>query len=172
MRTPSPSAGCGPAQVGGKSLIWGRVALRWSEIDFEANKRDGHGSPWPISYDEIAPWYSYVEKYAGIAGSKEGLPQLPDGEFQPPHPMNVAELWVKERLEKAIPGRKLISTRTANMTEDKPEQGRTRCQEPQHVRAGLFVRRLFLHASRDPAGGAQDRQPDLAVGPGGDQPGI
>ena len=118
-----------PNQVGGKSLIWGRVALRWSHIDFEANKRDGHGSPWPIDYDEIAPWYSYVEKFAGIAGSKEGLAQLPDGEFQPPHPMNVAELWVKERLEKAIPGRKVISTRTANMTEDKPEQGRTRCQD-------------------------------------------
>src|SRR5258706_1721176 len=117
-----------PNQVGGKSVIWGRVALRWSEIDFMANKRDGHGSPWPVTYDEIAPWYSYVEKYAGIAGSKEGLPQLPDGEYQPPHPMNVAELWVKERLEKAVPGRKLISTRTANMTEDKPEQGRARCQ--------------------------------------------
>ena len=118
-----------PAQVGGKSLIWGRVALRWSAIDFEANKRDGHGSPWPIAYDDIAPWYSYVEKYAGIAGSKEGLPQLPDGEFQPPNPMNVAELWVKDRLEKAVPGRTLISCRTANMTEDKPEQGRSRCQD-------------------------------------------
>jgi choline dehydrogenase-like flavoprotein len=118
-----------PAQVGGKSLIWGRVALRWSTIDFAANKLDGHGSPWPFGYDEIAPWYSYVESFAGIAGSKEGLPQLPDGEFQPPHPMNVAELWVKERLEKAIPGRKLIPCRTANMTQDKPEQGRFRCQE-------------------------------------------
>ena len=118
-----------PAQVGGKSLIWGRVALRWSDIDFGANKRDGHGSPWPVSYDEIAPWYSYVESYAGIAGSKEGLRELPDGEFQKPHPMNVAEEWVKERLEKAIPGRKLIPTRTANMTEDKPEQGRSRCQD-------------------------------------------
>ena len=118
-----------PAQVGGKSLIWGRVALRWSDIDFNANKRDGHGSPWPVSYDEIAPWYSYVESYAGIAGSKEGLRELPDGEFQKPHPMNVAELWVKDRLEKAIPGRKLIPTRTANMTEDKPEQGRIRCQD-------------------------------------------
>jgi len=118
-----------PAQVGGKSLIWGRVALRWSKIDFEANKRDGHGSPWPISYDEIAPWYSYVEEYAGVAGSKENLPELPDGEFQPPFPMNAAELWVKERLEKAMPGRKLISTRTANLTQDKPEQGRVRCQD-------------------------------------------
>ena len=118
-----------PAQVGGKSLIWSRVALRWGPNDFEANKRDGHGSPWPISYDEIAPWYSYVETYAGIAGAKDGLPQLPDGEFQKPHPMNAAEIWVKDRLEKAMPDRKLISTRTANMTEDKPEQGRARCQD-------------------------------------------
>src|SRR3954469_1780392 len=118
-----------PAQVGGKSLLWSRVALRWSEIDFGANKRDGHGSPWPISYDEVAPWYSYVEKYAGIAGQKEGLRQLPDGEYQKPHPMNAAEIWVKDRLEKALPDRKVIHTRSANMTEDKPEQGRARCQD-------------------------------------------
>jgi choline dehydrogenase-like flavoprotein len=118
-----------PNQVGGKSLIWGRVSLRWGQVNFESNKQDGHGSPWPIGYDDIAPWYSYVEKYAGIAGQKEGLSQLPDGEFQPPHPMNVAEEWVKERLEKAMPGRKLIHTRCANMTEDKPEQGRSKCQK-------------------------------------------
>ena len=132
-----------PNQVGGKSLIWGRVSLRWSKIDFEANARDGHGSPWPISYDEIAPWYSYVEKYAGIAGSKEGLPQLPDGEFQPPHPLNIAEIWAKERLEKAMPGRKLISTRTANMTEDKPEQGRTRCQSRSQCARGCSFGAYF-----------------------------
>jgi len=118
-----------PAQVGGKSLLWSRVALRWSEIDFGANKRDGHGSPWPITYDEIAPWYSYVEKYAGIAGQKEGLRQLPDGEYQKPHPMNAAEIWLKEHLERAMPDRKVIHTRSANMTEDKPEQGRARCQD-------------------------------------------
>ena len=132
-----------PNQVGGKSLIWGRVSLRWSKIDFEANARDGHGSPWPISYDEIAPWYSYVEKVAGIAGSKEGLPQLPDGEFQQPHPLNIAETWVKERLEKAMPGRKLISTRTANMTEDKPEQGRTRCQSRSQCARGCSFGAYF-----------------------------
>ncbi len=132
-----------PNQVGGKSLIWSRVTLRWSDTDFQANRRDGHGSPWPIGYDEIAPWYSYVEKYAGIAGSKEGLPQLPDGEFQKPHPMNVAELWVKERLEKAMPGRKLISTRTANMTEDKPEQGRSRCQERDQCARGCSFGAYF-----------------------------
>src|SRR5882724_1233265 len=118
-----------PAQVGGKSLLWSRVALRWSEIDFGANKRDGHGSPWPITYDEVAPWYSYVEKYAGIAGQKEGLRQLPDGEYQKPHPMNAAEIWLKDKLEHAMPDRKVIHTRSANMTEDKPEQGRTRCQD-------------------------------------------
>ena len=132
-----------PDQVGGKSLIWGRVALRWSKLDFEANARDGHGSPWPVTYDEMAPWYSYVEKYAGIAGSRENLPQLPDGEFQPPHPMNVAELWMKERLEKAMPGRKLIPTRTANMTEDKPEQGRTRCQNRNQCARGCSFGAYF-----------------------------
>ena len=117
-----------PSAVGGKSLIWGRVSLRYSPLDFEANARDGHGNDWPIRYDDLAPWYSYVETYAGIAGSKEGLPHLPDGEFQPPHPMNAAETWVKARLEQAMPDRKLIHTRSANMTEDKPEQGRSRCQ--------------------------------------------
>ncbi len=132
-----------PNQVGGKSLIWGRVALRWSKIDFEANARDGHGSPWPINYDEIAPWYSYVEKYAGIAGSKENLPQLPDGEFQPPHPLNVAEIWAKERLEKAMPDRKLISARTANMTQDKPEQGRMRCQSRSQCARGCSFGAYF-----------------------------
>ena len=132
-----------PSQVGGKSLIWGRVALRWSHIDFAANERDGHGSPWPIGYDDVAPWYSYVETYAGIAGSKENLDQLPDGEFQPPHPMNVAEIWVKERLEKAMPGRKLIHTRCANMTEDKPEQGRMRCRERNQCARGCSFGAYF-----------------------------
>jgi choline dehydrogenase-like flavoprotein len=132
-----------PNQVGGKSLIWGRVALRWGRGDFDANRRDGHGSPWPIGYDDIAPWYSYVESYAGIAGSKEGLEQLPDGEFQPPHAMNVAEIWVKERLEKAMPGRKLIHTRCANMTEDKPEQGRFHCHERDQCARGCSFGAYF-----------------------------
>lgn len=132
-----------PAQVGGKSLIWGRVSLRWSQLNFDSNKTDGHGSPWPIGYDDIAPWYSYVEKYAGIAGQKEGLFQLPDGEFMPPHPMNVAEEWVKERLEKAMPDRKLIHTRCANITEDKPEQGRTKCQKRDQCARGCSFGAYF-----------------------------
>ncbi len=117
-----------PAAVGGKSLIWGRWCFRWSPEDFEANKREGIGGAWPIGYDDVAPWYSYVENYAGISGSRENLPYLPDSDFQPPVPMNIAEKWMKERLEGAFPGRKLINARLSNMTEDKPDQNRTKCQ--------------------------------------------
>ncbi|ETI65275.1 GMC family oxidoreductase [Sphingobium sp. C100] len=117
-----------PAAVGGKSLIWGRWSFRWSPADFEANKREGVDGVWPIGYDDLAPWYSYVEKYIGVSGSRENLPYLPDSEFQPAMPMNVAEKWMKQRLETAFPGRKMINARLSNMTEDKPEQNRTKCQ--------------------------------------------
>ncbi len=117
-----------PGAVGGKSLIWGRWCFRWSAADFEANKRDGIDGDWPIRYDDVAPWYSYVEKYIGVSGSRENLAYLPDSEFQPPIPMNVAEKWIKPRLESTFPGRKLINTRLSNMTEDKPDQNRTKCQ--------------------------------------------
>lgn len=117
-----------PGAVGGKSLIWGRWSFRWAPEDFEANKRDGIDGAWPIGYDDVAPWYSYVEKYVGVSGSRENLPYLPDSEFQPPMPMNVAEQWLKQRLETKFPGRKLIHTRLSNLTEDKPEQNRTKCQ--------------------------------------------
>lgn len=117
-----------PGAVGGKSLIWGRWSFRWSPEDFEANKRENVGIDWPIRYDDLAPWYDYVEKYIGVSGSHENLPQLPDSQFQPPIPMNIAEKWVKGRLEATSPGRKLINTRLSNMTEDKEDQGRTKCQ--------------------------------------------
>lgn len=117
-----------PAAVGGKSLIWGRWSFRWSPEDFEANKRENVGIDWPIRYDDLAPWYDYVEKYIGVSGSRENLPQLPDSAFQPPMQMNIAEKWVKERLEATSPGRKLIHTRLSNLTEDKEEQGRSKCQ--------------------------------------------
>jgi choline dehydrogenase-like flavoprotein len=117
-----------PGAVGGKSLIWGRWSFRWSPEDFEANKKEGVGIDWPIRYDDLAPWYDYVENYIGVSGSRENLPQLPDSAFQPPMQMNVAEKWLKERLEATSPGRKLINARMSNMTEDKPEQGRTKCQ--------------------------------------------
>ena len=117
-----------PGAVGGKSLIWGRWSFRWSPDDFEANKREGIGNDWPIRYEDLAPWYDYVETFAGVSGSKENLPYLPDSKFQPPMPMNVADKWLKQRLEAEFPGRKLIHSRVSNMTEDKPEQGRTKCQ--------------------------------------------
>lgn len=117
-----------PGAVGGKSLIWGRYSFRYSPDDFEANKRENVGGDWPIRYDDVAPWYDYVEKYAGVSGSYENLPHLPDSVFQPPMPMNVAEKWLKQRIESQFPDRKLINARMSNMTEDKPEQGRTKCQ--------------------------------------------
>ena len=117
-----------PGAVGGKSLIWGRWSFRWAPEDFAANERENVGGAWPIGYDDIAPWYSYVENYIGVSGGRENLPQLPDSEFMPPIPMNVAEEWLKERLEATSPGRKLINSRMSNITEDKPEQGRSKCQ--------------------------------------------
>ena len=117
-----------PGAVGGKSLIWGRWSFRWSPEDFEANKRENVGIEWPIGYDDLAPWYDYVENYVGISGSRENLPQLADSLFQPPMQMNVAEKWLKDRLEATSPGRKLINGRMSNITEDKPEQGRVKCQ--------------------------------------------
>jgi len=114
-------------QVGGRSLMWGRCSFRLSDIDFEANAREGIGTDWPIRYADVAPWYSYVERHAGIAGSVEGLPQLPDGEFQPEMPLTCAERTVKERLAKQYGGtRHLISSRTANLT--RPLKGRGACQ--------------------------------------------
>ena len=117
-----------PAAVGGKSLIWGRWVFRWSPDDFTANQREGVGSDWPIRYEDVEPWYKYVENFIGVSGSREKLPQLPDSEFQPPMQMNIAEKWLKERLEQNYPDRKLINTRLSNMTEDKPDQGRSKCQ--------------------------------------------
>ncbi|MCO5238099.1 MAG: GMC family oxidoreductase [Chitinophagaceae bacterium] len=120
--------------VGGRSLTWGRQCYRWSDIDFEANARDGHGVDWPIRYKDIAPWYDYVEPFVGISGSLEGLPQLPDGKFQPPMEMNCLEKHVAERINKGFAdGRKMIIGRTANHTarvgDRGPCQYRNRCHE-------------------------------------------
>lgn len=103
-------------QVGGRSLMWGRQTYRWSDLDFEANLHDGHGVDWPIRYKDIAPWYSYVERHAGISGEKLGLPYLPDGEFQPPMALNAGERWVKMGIEGAFPGRHVTIGRCAVLT--------------------------------------------------------
>jgi choline dehydrogenase-like flavoprotein len=113
--------------VGGRSLMWGRQSYRWSDLDFEANSKDGIAVDWPIRYKDIAPWYDYAEKFAGISGSKEGLPQLPDGHFLPPMDMTIVEKDVAARLKAHYKGtRAMIIGRTANLTV--PHEGRTNCQ--------------------------------------------
>ncbi len=113
--------------VGGKSLMWGRQSYRLSDLNFEENVKDGHGVDWPIRYKDIAPWYDYVEKFAGISGSVENYPHLPDGQFLPPMEMNCVEKSVKERIEKKYNrGRILTIGRVANLTI--PHGGRASCQ--------------------------------------------
>lgn len=115
--------------LGGRSLTWGRQSYRLNVEDFTANKKDGIAVDWPIRYNEIAPWYDYVERFAGISGNRDGLDVLPDGQFQPAMLLNCVEKDVAARLQKAFKGsRHLISGRTANMTEPKPKEGRTNCQ--------------------------------------------
>lgn len=117
--------------VGGRSIMWGRQSYRMSQMDFEANAKDGHGCDWPIRYDDLAPWYDHVEKFIGVAGSKEGLPQLPDGEFLPPFEMNDAEKMFKTAVESKFAGRKVIIGRNANLSVAQPhhiELGRSDCQ--------------------------------------------
>lgn len=114
-------------QVGGRSLMWGRQSYRFSDIDFEANLKEGIAVDWPIRYREIAPWYSYVEKHAGIQGTKQNLPQLPDGEFLPGFPLNCGEQHVSDQLKKAYKGKRhLFIGRSANLTQPLP--GRGQCQ--------------------------------------------
>ena len=115
--------------MGGRSLMWGRQSYRWANSDFEANAKDGIGTDWPVRYNEIAPWYEYVEKFAGISGSKENLSELPDSHFLPPMDMTCVEKDISARLKEHYKGqRKMIIGRTANITEAKPEQGRSSCQ--------------------------------------------
>jgi choline dehydrogenase-like flavoprotein len=112
-------------QVGGKSLMWARWTQRWSDLDFEANAREGIAVDWPLRYAELAPWYSYVEKFVGISGNRDGLPQVPDGEFLPPMELNCLEAHMKGAIESRYPGRNLIISRSANLT--KPIEGRGVC---------------------------------------------
>ena len=112
-------------RMGGRSILWGRQSYRWSDFDFEANAKDGHGVDWPIRYRDIAPWYDYAEKFAGISGSIEGLPHLPDGQFLPPMDLNNVEKDVAARIKEKFK-RHMIIGRVANLTA--PIPGRTQCQ--------------------------------------------
>ncbi len=113
--------------TGGRSLHWGRQSYRWNKMDFEANAKDGIAIDWPIRYDEVAPWYSYAEKFAGIQGSKEGLDVLPDGDFMPPMDMNIVEKDIAGKLKTHYNGKRhMFIGRSANITQ--PHYDRTNCQ--------------------------------------------
>ena len=114
-------------QVGGRSLMWGRQSYRLSEMDFEANAKEGIAVDWPIRYKDLEKWYGHVERFAGISGSRNGLPQLPDGDFLPPMEMNVVEKAVAARIKDHYKeSRHMLIGRVANLT--KAIQGRTNCQ--------------------------------------------
>src|SRR5258707_231543 len=115
-------------QVGGRSIIWGRQSYRWSDLDFEANLREGVGVDWPIRYREIAPWYDYVETFIGVSGRAEGLPQLPDGKFLPPMDLNCVEEHFRDKVAEKL-GRKITIGRVAHLTATLPhDPSRGICQ--------------------------------------------
>jgi choline dehydrogenase-like flavoprotein len=116
--------------VGGRSLLWGRQSYRLSPMDFEANAKDGIAIDWPIRYEDIAPWYDYVESYIGVSGENLGLPQLPDGKFLPPMELNCLETHVKGTIKDKFPGRVLTIGRAAHITGPLPNNpsGRGSCQ--------------------------------------------
>jgi len=118
-------------QVGGKSLLWARQTQRWSRYDFEGPARDGFAVDWPIRYEDLAPWYSHVEKFAGISGNADGLDTLPDGEFLPPWEMNCVEMDISQRINTGFPGRFVVQGRCAHLTQPREihlEQNRNQCQ--------------------------------------------
>lgn len=114
--------------VGGKSLMWARMSFRWSEMDFQANKKDGYGVDWPIRYKDLVPWYEKVERYVGISGKNEELPQLPDSIFTPEMPLNCVEQELKDGVEINYDDRKVIHSRVANLTDSDGREGRGPCQ--------------------------------------------
>jgi choline dehydrogenase-like flavoprotein len=118
-------------QVGGKSLMWARETQRWSRFEFEAPGRDGYAVEWPIIYDDLAPWYSHVEKFAGISGNKDGIENLPDGEFLPPWEFNCAEKMMRDKVNAHYKDRVMLMGRCANLTKAgdlQLQQGRGQCQ--------------------------------------------
>ena len=136
--------------LGGRSLLWHRQSYRWSAMDFESNARDGYGTDWPIRYDDLAPWYDYVEEFVGISGTKEGLDQLPDGVFLPPIGFNCAEEEFAKRIKAAYDDRVLIPGRCAHLTEPQPihtELGRGTCQSRNQCQRGCSLGAYFSSQS-------------------------
>jgi choline dehydrogenase-like flavoprotein len=129
-------------QVGGKSIIWGRQVYRWSDLDFEANLRDGIAVDWPIRYADIAPWYDHVERFIGVSGQKEGLAHLPDGEFLPPMALNCAEQHVRQRMQERFGRERLLTIgRVANLTA--AHNGRAACHYCGPCQRGCITRSYF-----------------------------
>lgn len=112
-------------QLGGRSITWGRQSYRWSDLDFEANAREGAAIDWPIRYADLEPWYDHVERFIGLSGQAEGMPQLPDSQFLPPMPFTAGETRVKEGIERAFPDRRMTIGRSAVLTQ--PHEGRGIC---------------------------------------------
>lgn len=118
-------------QVGGKSLLWARQTQRWSDFDFEGPQRDGFAVDWPIRHRDIDAWYTYAERFAGISGHRDGLPELPDGDFLPAYPLNAVEDYFRNVLKTKYGNRHVISSRCAHLSEPRQvhfDQGRAKCQ--------------------------------------------
>ena len=118
-------------QVGGKSIMWGRACQRWSDFEFTAPQRYGYAIDWPVRYQEIAPWYSHVEKFIGVCGNKDGIEAMPDGEFLPPFDLNKVEQHIKQKITQNFPDRHMVQARWAHLTQPQPihlAQGRGKCQ--------------------------------------------
>ncbi len=117
--------------VGGKSLMWARECQRWSNFEFTAPARYGYGIDWPIRYNDLAPWYSHVETFAGICGNADGLEAMPDGVFQPPFEMNCVEKELQEKISAKYNDRFMVHGRGAHLTRPNEihlKQGRGQCQ--------------------------------------------
>ncbi len=137
-------------QLGGRSLTWARQSYRWGPKDFEANARDGHGVDWPIRYDDLAPWYDHVEAFAGISGARDGLPDLPDGDFLAPWELSAAESILAENIRNQFEDRRLIIGRCANLTEVRDAHtavGRGPCQARNHCMRGCSYGAYFSSLS-------------------------
>jgi len=129
-------------QVGGRSIMWARQSYRWSDLDFGANLRDGHGVDWPIRYEDLAPWYDHVERFAGISGEALGLDQLPDSQFLPPMPMNCAEESVKAGVDRRF-GRERVVTIGRSAVLTVTHNGRPACHYCGPCHRGCVTRSYF-----------------------------
>ena len=145
--------------VGGRSLLWGRQSYRWANIDFEANAKEGIAVDWPIRYDDIAPWYDYVESYIGVSGRAEGLSQLPDGKFLPPMQFNCIEQEVADSIKSNYDDRIMTIGRTANLTQE--HNGRGTCQNRNRCMRGCPYGAYFSSQGFHSASCSSHRKYDL-----------